>query len=58
MALSEKAKEARRNYKREWNRANKDKVKASQDRYWERRAAAAAAAADQTPDQGQRRQED
>lgn len=57
MALSEKAKEARRNYKREWNRANKDKVKASQDRYWERRAAAAAAA-DQTPDQGQRRQED
>lgn len=36
--LSEKAKEARRAYKRAWNRRNPDKVKAAQARYWERRA--------------------
>lgn len=58
MALSEKAKEARRNYHREWNRANPDKVKASQERYWERRATAAAAARDHAAGQDQRRQED
>ena len=32
------AKEARRTYKREWNRKNKDKVKAAQERYWNRKA--------------------
>ena len=32
--------EKRREYKRAWNRANKDKVKAAQERYWERKAAA------------------
>lgn len=37
--MTEKAKEMRRQYKREWNRKNKDKVKASQNRYWERKAA-------------------
>jgi len=36
--MTEQAKEARRAYKREWNRANKDKVKAAQARYWARRA--------------------
>lgn len=36
--MNEKAKEARRAYKREWNRKNKDKVKAAQERYWERKA--------------------
>ena len=40
--MNEKAKEARRAYKREWNRKNRDKVKAAQARYWERKAAAAA----------------
>lgn len=36
--MDEKAKEARRAYKREWNRRNPDKVKAAQARYWERKA--------------------
>ena len=36
--MTEAAKEARRAYKREWNRKNKDRVKAAQDRYWEKRA--------------------
>lgn len=42
--MDERAKELRRAYKREWNRKNRDKVKAAQVRYWERKAAAAAAA--------------
>lgn len=36
--MNEKAKEARRAYKREWNRKNRDKVKAAQERYWIRKA--------------------
>ena len=36
--MNEAAKEARRAYKREWNHKNKDKVRAAQARYWERRA--------------------
>lgn len=36
--MDEKAKEARRAYKREWNRKNPDKVKAAQERYWNKRA--------------------
>lgn len=36
--MTEQAKEARRAYKREWNRRNADKVKAAQARYWERKA--------------------
>ena len=43
--MNEQAKEARRAYKREWNRRNREKVKAAQDRYWNRKAAEAAAAA-------------
>ena len=39
--MDEKAKEARRAYKREWNRRNRDKVKQAQERYWSRKAAAA-----------------
>ena len=38
--MDEKAREARRAYKREWNRKNKDKVKAAQERYWIRKAEA------------------
>lgn len=49
--MNEQAKEARRAYKREWNRKNRDKVAAAQARYWERKAAAAAAG-----DQGADRQ--
>ena len=37
--MTEKALEARRKYKREWNRRNPDKVRAQQARYWEKRAA-------------------
>lgn len=36
--LSEAAKEARRAYKREWNRKNRDKARAAEARYWEKRA--------------------
>lgn len=37
--MEEKAKEARRAYKREWNRKNRDKVKAAQARFWAKKAA-------------------
>ncbi len=36
--MNERAKEIRREYKREWNRKNKDKVKAAQERYWNKKA--------------------
>ena len=36
--MTEQAKEARRAYKREWNRRNKDKVQQAQARYWEKKA--------------------
>lgn len=39
--MDERAKEARRAYKREWNRRNRDKVKAAQERYWSKKAAEA-----------------
>lgn len=39
--MNEKAAAARRAYKREWNRRNRDKVKAAQERYWNRKAEAA-----------------
>lgn len=34
--MTEQAKQARRDYKRAWNKANKDKVKAAQARYWDK----------------------
>lgn len=43
MATDEKKLEARRAYKRRWNAANKDKVRAAQARYMERRIQEAAA---------------
>lgn len=50
--MNEQAKEARRAYKRKWNRENADKVKAAQARYWERKAEQAAKAAQgQTADE-------
>lgn len=39
--IEQAAAEQRRAYKREWNRKNRDKVKATQQRYWERKAAKA-----------------
>lgn len=41
--MTEQAKEARRAYRRKWQRDNADKVRAYQARYWERKAAEAAA---------------
>jgi len=49
--MTDQAREARRAYKREWNRKNKDKVKAAQARYWERRAQAMTAAKNQGTDE-------
>ena len=39
--MTDQAREARRAYKREWNRRNRDKVAAAQARYWEKKAQAA-----------------
>lgn len=36
--MNEMAKEAYRQYQREWRRKNKDKVRAINHRYWEKRA--------------------
>ena len=44
--MTEAAREARKAYKREWNRRNREKVKAAQDRYWERKAEKAAGSRD------------
>lgn len=38
VALTEDAKNARREYKRKWNRANPDKNRAYMERYWNRKA--------------------
>ena len=42
--MTEQAAQARREYKRAWARANRDKVKAQQERHWAKKAAEAAAA--------------
>lgn len=39
MFLTEKAKEARRKYAREWRKNNPDKVKEHTERYWTKKAA-------------------
>ena len=39
MALAERAREERREYFRQWRAKNKDKVRESNRRYWERRPA-------------------
>ncbi|WP_167595063.1 hypothetical protein [Clostridium beijerinckii] len=36
--MNEEAKQAKREYAREWRKMNKDKVKAAQDRYWNKKA--------------------
>lgn len=41
--MNEEAKAARRAYKRAWQRANRDKVKQYQTKYWNRKAQEAAA---------------
>ena len=42
--MTEQAAAARRAYRRKWAKANPDKVKAQQERYWAKKAAAQAAA--------------
>ena len=39
--MTEKAKEARRAYKRQWQRNNPEKVKKYQENYWNKQAEAA-----------------
>ena len=53
LELSEKAKELRRSYKREWNARNRDKIRAAQARYWERKAAKLAEQATEDPEEVQ-----
>ncbi len=36
--MNSKAREARREYKRNWQRKNRDKCRAQQERYWTKRA--------------------
>lgn len=42
MAITQEAREARRAYKREWNRKNKDKLREYNERYWQKKAEQAA----------------
>ena len=56
--MTDQAREARRLYKKEWNRRNKDKVKAAQARYWEKKAATAEAAGADEPGQGEKTNHD
>lgn len=37
--LSEKARQARKAYKRKWQQENPEKVKSYQEKYWEKKAA-------------------
>lgn len=39
MAMSEKGKEARAAYMREWRRAHKDKCREYREKHWEKKAA-------------------
>lgn len=43
MAMSEQARRLRAEYKRNWQRRNRDKVKGYIERYWEKKAQEAAA---------------
>ena len=47
--MTEEAKQARQAYRREWQRKNRDKVKAYNERYWEKKAAAQNAADQEAP---------
>lgn len=51
--MTEAARAARREYKKKWQRENRDKVKKYQADYWNRKAQAAAAAAAEDPDEPQ-----
>lgn len=53
-SMTEKAAAARREYKRKWQQENRDKVRAQQERYWERKAAQAEKAQQEPQDSPQR----
>ncbi|MFL0165254.1 hypothetical protein [Candidatus Clostridium helianthi] len=36
--MDEKVRQTKREYMREWRKRNKDKVRAAQERYWEKKA--------------------
>lgn len=50
--MTEAALEARRAYKREWAKKNRDKVKAQQERYWAKKAAVGDSEGQITADSG------
>ena len=50
--MTDAAKEARRQYKRQWAKKNPEKVKAHQARYWEKRAAEQANQTQETDESG------
>lgn len=47
--MNEKAKAARREYKKQWAKKNPEKIKAQQERYWNKKAAEAEAEETITP---------
>lgn len=49
--MTQQAAEARRAYRRAWAKANPDKVRAAQERYWAKKAALAAEQAAERADQ-------
>ena len=51
--MTEEAKAARRAYKKQWRANNKDKIKASTARYWERKAKQAEEEERQRTEEGQ-----
>lgn len=46
--MTEEARQARLAYRREWAKNNRDRVRAYNERYWNKRAAREAAQAEQT----------
>lgn len=46
--MTEEAKAARREYKRRWAQQNPEKIRAQQERYWNKKAAQAAQEQEQT----------
>lgn len=52
MDMQELKREARREYAREWRKRNPERVKATQERYWLRKAAEIAAKREKPPENG------
>lgn len=50
--MNDAARAARNAYKRAWNKANPEKVKAQQERYWEKRATEMQQAPNEATNQG------